>query len=340
MLQKNSSKNVWASQQRSLISRIMQRLLDLVQHILLLLAFLMFFSYVQVATATESSEPLNNVNEGTLFLLGSNGEQYQRATAISTDLEMRVTDMNNYVTVTQVFRNTSVEQVEGLYALSLPEDINVDSVQIIIGDKTVKTEFSPDLNPGQQHIFTTPIVHVGPYEAVRVKTAFQQPVKYEQGKYNFRTPLFNTARSNENNNVPVSLHLELDAGFPIIDIGSLSHEIHLSRHGEGRYSIRFKDDAAFEKKDFVLTWMPDPGYVPQGYVPRENIKLPANALFGLKQVSQMDQKSESMPLTAQTATDSQLKLLVGLICALLAFVVRAILLRFYSGSYSKNSGLT
>lgn len=335
MFKKNGINNYWATRQRSLFSRIVQQALDLVQHILLLLAFLMFFSYIQVATAADSPEPLNNVNEGTLFLLGSNGEQYQRASAISTDLEMRVTDMINYATVTQVFRNTSAEQVEGLYALSLPEDIKVDSVQIIIGEKIIKTEFDSE----QQRIFTTPIVHIDPYEGVRVKIVFQQPVKYEHGKYNFRMPLFNTALSNENNKVPVSLHLELDAGFPIIDLGSLSHEIHLSRHGEGRYSIRFKDDAAFEQKDFVLTWMPDPGYVPQGYTPQKNLELPANALFGLKQVARVEQKTQTMALTAQTATDSQLKLLVGIICAFLAFVIRAILLRFYSGAYSKKSGL-
>jgi len=140
--------------------------------------------------------------------------------------------------------------------------------------------------------------------------------------------------SNDNNKVPVSLHLELDAGFPIIDIASLSHEIHLSRHGEGRYSIRFKDDATFEQKDFVLTWLPDPGYVPH-----ENLKLPANALSGIKQVALVDHKTQIMPLTAQTATDSQLKLLVGITCAFLALVIRAILLRFYSGPTSRNSGL-
>jgi len=334
MLQKSNLKIYLATRQRSLFSRIVQMMLDLAQHILLLLAFLMFFSYVQVATAADSSEPLSNVNEGTLFLLGSDDEQYLRASAISTDLEMRVTDMINYATVTQVFRNTSVEKVEGLYALSLPEDIKVDSVQIIIGDKTIKTAF----NSEQQHVFTTPIVHIGPYEGVRVKIMFQQPVKYEQGLYKFRTPLFNTALSNENSNVPVSLHLELDAGFPVIDIGSLSHEIHLSRHGEGRYSIRFKDDATFEQKDFELTWMPDPGYVPN-----ENLKLPANALFGLKQVARIDQRLErqtqTMPLTAQTATDAQLKVLVGLICAFLAFAIKAIIFMCYSGPHSKTSGI-
>ena len=338
MLQNSNSKNIWATRQRSPFLRIIQKALDLVQHILLLLAFLMFFSYIQVATAEDSSGPLSNVNEGTLFLLGSNGEQYQRASAISTDLEMRVSDMTNYVTATQVFRNTTLEQVEGLYALSLPEDIKVDSVQIIIGDKIIKTDFSSE----QKHIFTTPIVHIGPYEGVRVKIMFQQSVKYERGQYKFRTPLFNTSLSKENSNVPVSLHLELDAGFPIIDIGSLSHEIHLSRHGEGRYSIRFKDDAAFEQKDFELTWMPDPGYVPQEHESKQNLKLPAKALFGLKQVAQidhsLDQKIQTMPLTAQTATDSQLKLLIGLICVFLALAIRGVLFRFYSRTYSKESG--
>lgn len=61
----------------SLISRVAQKSLDLLQHILLLAAFLMFFSYIQVATATEQSDEIVSVTKDKLLLLGSQRDQYQ-----------------------------------------------------------------------------------------------------------------------------------------------------------------------------------------------------------------------------------------------------------------------
>ncbi len=62
---------------RSLLVRIAQRSLDLLQHILLLVAFLMFFSYIQVATATEQNDEIVSVTKDNLLLLGSQRDQYQ-----------------------------------------------------------------------------------------------------------------------------------------------------------------------------------------------------------------------------------------------------------------------
>jgi len=360
MWQKTAEKNYYPSTRASLLARVVQKGLDLLQHILLLVAFLMFFSFVQVATASESHSQFKDTKESTLYLLRSDAasdestdedmeriENKRASVAIlsSTDLGLRVTNTTSRATVTQTFDNTTGENTEGLYFFPLPKDAVLEVAQFIIGDRHTERLILPNRHARAEQfpdMFVTSIGTIGPGEQVQVKIIFQQPVAYSKGQFQLRMQMAIRKQ-------PVSLHLELDAGHPLSDIESLTHDIHKSSHGAGRYSIRFRDDVVLGSKDFVLVWTPETGLLPQGNV-ESTAQAPLQAFApnpvmastqlmaststliqpGNNPGNNSAQSNNIIPLSAQTGTDSQLKLLVGLVCVLLALSVRIILLRFYS----------
>ena len=290
---------------RSALSRAIQAGLDLLQHILLLIAFLMFFSYVQVATAAEQAATgllLNNVTD----------KQAQWVQASQTDLEMRIAEMKNMTVLRQVFYVASLEQLNGKYSFTLHKDAQVESVQIVTNDATKNLDsfsFSPR---GENKRYEFQIVISDPQEQLEIKVSYQQPVKYQQGQFQLAVPMMN----NQN----LNLHVELDAGTAISELTSPSHAIHILEHGAGRYSIRFQDGIIPSHHNFELIWVPeaDSKPVPVNLHPA---KLKGALLFD-------DQADNIIHLSAQTATDSQIKLVVGLLCVFLALLVKYILFRF------------
>ncbi len=360
MWQKTVEKNYYPSTRASLLARVVQKGLDLLQHILLLIAFLMFFSFVQVATASESHSQFKDTKESTLYLFNSDeasdqasDEEMARiesklasaAILSNTDLGLRVTNTTSRATVTQTFINTTGEKVGGIYFFPLPEDAVLEVAQFIIGDRHTERLILPNRHALAEQfpdMFVASIGMIGPNERVQVKIIFQQPVVYSEGQFQLRMPM-------AIRNQPVSLHLELDAGHPLSDVESLSHNIYKSSHGAGRYSIRFQDDVVYDSRDFILVWTPETGLLPQGDVgSRAQAPLQAFAPNPVTASTQLmastssvihprnnqgnnsDKLNNIIPLSTQTGTDLHLKLLIGLVCVLLALSVRIILLRFYS----------
>jgi len=358
MWQKTTEKKYYMPVRRSLLSRIVQRGLDLLQTILLLTAFLMFFSYVQVATATESQNQIKTVTESALYLLKRDVTQDKIdseillntpvASMLKTDLGLRVSNTISRATLTQAFSNTTGESVEGLYFFPLPKDAVLEVAQFTVGGQVNERVIRPSRHTSSKdfpNMFVASIGTISPDERVLVRMVFQQPVTYSQGQYQLRMPMAfrQYATYTAANYQPVALHIELDAGFPLSDIESLSHEIHKSSHGVGRYSIRFKDEVDFINRDFVLVWTPEPSFLPQnglGSSPESPVYNPQQAVSArpitvstsssIEIVSQDRQENQIIPLSAQTGTDAKFKLLIGLICAVLALVVRAILSLLYS----------
>jgi len=303
--------------------------LDVIQHVLILITFLMFFSYVQIATAKETTS-------NSLIIHSKNSELSLSALMVKTDIDMRISGMINRVEVTQIFKNNSNEWVEGKYQFTLPESAVVDSLKIRVGERVVDAEiraletrsdkvksndqamkiFTRAKQAGkhtallEQHrpnIFSTRIANIAPQEEIRIEISFQHLAKYEQGEFRIRFPMavvpryipgvtaservnyqpsnlnkynkkqladinrLRTVVSGEDKQSPISMHIELDAGFPLAELDSRYHAIHKTNHGLGRYSIRFKYDAVLAKRDFELFWRPESGQLPRTAMFHEQI---------------------------------------------------------------------
>lgn len=189
------------------------------------------------------------------------------------------------------------------------------------------------LEQERPNMFTTSVANIGPHESIRVEIEYQQTLHYEQGGFSLRLPLAITPRyipgvdhtretsayrhTDDGNTVsnpavsdaqritppvaldqkinPVSLHIELDAGFPVSDIKSPYFPIQLNSHGEGRFSINLAEQHVYSDHDFELRWKPLSGAEPRAALFREHV---GNAYFYLGMLlppTNYESNSHSLP---------------------------------------------
>jgi Ca-activated chloride channel family protein len=148
------------------------------------------------------------------------------------------------------------------------------------------------------NVFTNQVANIGPHETVIVQIEYQESLRFDQGKYRLRVPLvvapryspapsINLVRYREGEEVsvfnpvpdrdrldapvlrpemgkvnPVSLEVEIEAGFALGQIESASHEIVVKRNGDSSASVALKDAETASDKDFTLEFAPLPGSMP------------------------------------------------------------------------------
>jgi Ca-activated chloride channel homolog len=143
------------------------------------------------------------------------------------------------------------------------------------------------LDQERPNIFTQSVANILPGEQVTVTISYVETLRYEAGSYEFVFPMVVGPRyipgqatgqqgggwAPDTNGVPdasritpwvaatgtraghdISLELALDAGIPIQDVRSKSHDIDVNRQSASRASIRLRDEAVIPNKDFILKY--------------------------------------------------------------------------------------
>ncbi|WP_018261055.1 marine proteobacterial sortase target protein [Methylobacterium sp. WSM2598] len=146
---------------------------------------------------------------GALLLRGPAREAAPvEAPRLRTDIAVTVSGATARATLTQVFRNTTDQWVEGTYVFPLPEDAAVDTMTLVVGDRVIageirareaaRTAYEAARESGRAaalteqerpNLFTTSVANIGPGETVLVQIAFQQPVRLSGGSHALRLPL-------------------------------------------------------------------------------------------------------------------------------------------------------
>ncbi len=161
------------------------------------------------------------------------------------------------------------------------------------------------------NIFTTSVANIGPDDAIRVEIEYQQSLSYRRGEFSLRFPMVvapryipgrpvlrreslggfqHTGWSADTDRVadasritppvrhpaegsinPVTLTINLEAGFPLARIDSPSHAIQVGEDGTGQAEIRFVNEAEPADRDFVLTWAPEIGNAPRAALFTEDV---------------------------------------------------------------------
>jgi len=148
------------------------------------------------------------------------------------------------------------------------------------------------------NIFTTSLANLGPGESVTVEIGFQELLSYRDGGFQWRMPLVvgpryipgrplkdgfqptgwspatgrvpdaplitppvRSAAAGRGN--PVTLRIDLDAGFALSELRSPTHAIRIEDTGIGRRLITLDGDAVPAVKDVILNWRPKPGAAPR-----------------------------------------------------------------------------
>ncbi|BFU95662.1 MAG: conserved protein of unknown function [Nitrospira sp.] len=148
------------------------------------------------------------------------------------------------------------------------------------------------------NIFTTSVANIAPGDRITVEIEYQETVRYDQGTYSIRFPMvvgpryipgtpvimedqppgqgwsFDTDRVTDASRItppltrsehpinPVSLSIDLAAGFPPALIESPSHPILVVTEPDGRRQISLRVERVPADRDFVLRWKAALGSAP------------------------------------------------------------------------------
>ena len=143
------------------------------------------------------------------------------------------------------------------------------------------------LDQQRPNIFTQSVANILPGEQVTVTISYVETLRYEAGSYEFVFPMVVGPRyipgqptgyqgsgwAPDTKRVPdasritpwvaakgtraghdISLELALDAGVPIQDMRSKTHDIDVDRKTPSRVTVRLRDEAVIPNKDFILKY--------------------------------------------------------------------------------------
>ncbi len=176
--------------------------------IIAILTFLFTIACTGLVLAQDRGEAHDPFASGGLILRGKGATQELPALRLGTDISAKVTGNVARVTVTQAFRNTSNDWMEGTYLFPLPDDGAVDDLKMVVGDRILighirareeaREIYETAMREGRQaglveqarpNMFRTNVANVAPGETVLIAIQFQAPVRQLGGEYALRLPL-------------------------------------------------------------------------------------------------------------------------------------------------------
>ncbi|MFW8592536.1 marine proteobacterial sortase target protein [Glaciecola sp. 2405UD65-10] len=173
------------------------------------------------ANTFTSVQNIYNATNGSFYFytqaLGTNSEQtprtFTQASLKSTTAKIEVTGPIARTKLTQVFANSSNEDVSGVYVFPLPHDAAVDGLVMTIGDRTIRGEIKEKqlakkafdkakaqgkraslLSQLRPNMFTNHIANIPAHSTISVTIEYQQFIEQNNQQYSLRVPLSITPR--------------------------------------------------------------------------------------------------------------------------------------------------
>ena len=233
-----------------------------------------------------------DVGSGTLAL--SVDGQMVAAPLLDAEYRLSIGGMLARTQLRQSFANTTGDWIEGIYIFPLPDDAQVDHLELTVGNRHIRGEvrereharaqYEKARAQGQRaglleserpNMFTTTVANIGPGERVDIAIAYQQTVSYDAGIFSVRVPLVVGPRYVPPEQVaadredamritpivrssgaanPVRIIASIDAGMPIVDVRSLYHAVTQRVLGHNSRELELSDPAVPADRDFVLEW--------------------------------------------------------------------------------------
>ncbi len=218
--------------------------------------------------------------------------------SLDTDVDYRVNGLVAEVQVSQRFRNTGKDRLEGDYLLPLPPGAAVYSMSLEIGERRIVAEiqrkeaaqkvFAQARANGQQaalvegdsgNLFRTAVTNVAPGEKVTIVLHYWQRIDYRAGEFSLRFPLTFTPRYHMHASAQVGdagirtpqVFTADDAQAPLrthiavqldagVPLATVGSPSHaiVSTPHGRRWDIRLRDAQVIPDRDFVLRWQPKP----------------------------------------------------------------------------------
>jgi Ca-activated chloride channel family protein len=213
-------------------------------------------------------------------------------TAVTAEITGRI----SRVEVTQTFRNTAEAAIEAVYFFPLPNHAAVDDMEIRVGTLSVirgvirtredaraayeagrrAGKVSALLDQERPNIFRQSVANIPPGVEVTVRIRYVETLPYLDGSYEFTFPMVvapryaGIDRTAENAAatglaVPdglraghdISLEIHLDAGAPVRDLKSPTHQVEVESDRRGGDIVRLSRLDNVPNRDFVLRYSID-----------------------------------------------------------------------------------
>ncbi|HEV8593796.1 MAG TPA: VIT and VWA domain-containing protein, partial [Pyrinomonadaceae bacterium] len=237
------------------------------------------------AVSTWAQDP----TQGTLLAVGKKGVKLGLCPLKTTKVTSDISGFLARVNVRQEFENSFTEPVEAVYTFPLSQNSAVDNMTMTIGTRTIRSkimkrdearrayETAKDegktaslLDQERPNIFTQAVANIMPGESVIIEISYVETLKYEDGSYEFVFPMVVGPRyipagvkdaSNitpplavERSGHDISIEVNLNAGVPVEEIRSSSHQIDQVNLSPNAAKVSLKNEKTIPNKDFILRY--------------------------------------------------------------------------------------
>ena len=155
----------------------------------------LFLGLLALLVMLASAHAMPGPARGGLMLRGPAGTAPVEAVRLATDIGVDVSGPTARATVTQAFRNTTVDWVEGTYVFPLPEDAAVDGMKLVVGTRVIVADIRERAaakrayeaakaagqsaaltEPERPNDFTNTVANIRTGETVLVQINYQQTI--------------------------------------------------------------------------------------------------------------------------------------------------------------------
>jgi len=221
-----------------------------------------------------------------------------------TDVRAQVSAFISTVSVLQQYRNPYDVKIEAVYVFPLPESAAVTDFVMTVGVRRIRGvirereearriyeeakrqgHVASLLTQERPNVFTQKVANLEPGKKIDVTITYFNPLRYENGEYEFVFPMvvgprFNPAGSTdgvgavargtrgssgqstevqylkptERSGHDISIALDIDAGVEIESAASPTHAIAVKRLAPSRISVALSPNDSIPNKDFVLRY--------------------------------------------------------------------------------------
>lgn len=227
--------------------------------------------------------------QGSLDAVDKDGKPLGLCPLKHTDVKTEISGFLARVRVKQEFENNFTEKIEAVYTFPLSQTAAVDDMTMTVGSRIVRGKImrreearevyetakqrgsvAALLDQERPNIFTQSVTNILPGEKVTVEISYVETLKYDGGTYEFVFPTVVAPRYNPSQvadaqkiSPPVaktraghdiSIEVNLDAGVPIENVASNSHQIETANFSASRAVVKLKNEKEIPNKDFVLRY--------------------------------------------------------------------------------------
>ena len=245
--------------------------------------FSVFFVFAQ-------TEP--EATQGALYAVSKKGAELGECPLKNTKVTADISGFITRVKVVQEFENNFSEPIEAVYTFPLSQNSAVDDMTMRIGERIIrgrilkkeearkvyesaksKGNTASLLDQERPNIFTQSVANISPGEKIQIEISYVETLKFDDGSYEFVFPMTVAPRyipasvdeedakkisppsvSETRDGHDISVEVNLNAGVPVEQIRSNSHEIDSLNLSPNSAKISLKSGTTIPNKDFVLRY--------------------------------------------------------------------------------------